>query len=182
MQRVLFIKAGPRNALWPQSVNISHVIGSVRLTPLTKFRHAVPVIYITATRNLSEDAEYEGSAYTMPMGRKGAILMLAIVALCAAAPVLACVTLVPCHSCCRAMMMDCDSETMSAAHPCCQLHSSGTVVPRGRVVTPEPQLGAVQSHASALPPDLDRLAGQSSFFSNAPPPRSQSGASIVLRI
>ena len=84
--------------------------------------------------------------------------MLAIVALWAAGPALACMTPAPCHSCCRAMMMDCDSATMSAAHPCCQLHSSGTAIPQGRVVAPEPQIGAAQSLASALPPDLDRLA------------------------
>jgi hypothetical protein len=124
----------------------------------------------------------EGSAYTMPMGRKGAILMLAIVALWAAAPALACITAAPCHSCCRAMMMDCDSATMSAADPCCQLHTSGTAVPRGRVVAPEPQLGAVQTLASVLPPDLDRLAGQSPLSFKAPPPRSPSGSGTILRI
>src|ERR1700733_5839609 len=120
----------------------------------------------------------------MPMGKKGAILMLAIVALWAAGPALACVTPVPCHSCCRAMTMDCDSATMSSAHPCscCQLDSSGTGVPQGRVVAPEPQIGAVQSLASALPPDLDRLAGQSPLSGKAPPPRSQAGASTILRI
>jgi hypothetical protein len=124
----------------------------------------------------------EDSAYTMPMGRKGTILMLAIVALWAAGPALACMTPAPCHSCCRATMMECDSEAMSAAHPCCQLHSSGTAVPQSRVVAPEPQFGAVQSFASALPPDLDRLAGQSLLSSKAPPPRSQSSASTILRI
>jgi hypothetical protein len=124
----------------------------------------------------------EGIAYTMRMGRKGTILMLAIVALWAAAPVLACLTPAPCHSCCRAMMMDCDTATMSAAHPCCQLHSSGTAVPWGRVVAPEPQIGAVQLFGSALPPDLDRLAGQSPVSSKTPPPRSQSGAGTILRI
>ena len=124
----------------------------------------------------------EGSAYTMSMGRKGAILMLAIVALWAAGPAIACMTSAPCHSCCRAMMMDCDSVTMSAAHPCCQLHSSGTALPQSRVVAPEPQIGAAQSLASALPPDLDRLASQCLRSSNAPPPRSQSGVSTILRI
>ena len=118
----------------------------------------------------------------MPMGKKGAILMLAIVAFSAVAPALACITPVPCHSCCRAMMMNCDSATMSAAHPCCQVDSSGTAIPQGRVVAPEPQIGAVQSLASALSPDLDRLAGQIPLSGKAPPPRSQAGASTILRI
>jgi hypothetical protein len=140
------------------------------------------VILITACRNLSADAMCEGSAYTMAMGRKGAILMLAIVALVAVGPALACIMPAPCHSCCSAMMMDCDTATMSAAQPCCQLHSSGAAVPLGRVVAPVPQLGAVQLFASALPPDLDRLARQSPLSSKAPPPRSQSGAGTILRI
>jgi hypothetical protein len=110
------------------------------------------------------------------------MLMLVIVALWAAGPALACIQPAPCHSCCRAMMMDCDFSTMSAADPCCQLHSSGAAVPRGRVVAPAPRIGAVQSFASALPLDLDRLAGQSPLSSKAPPPRSQSGAGTILRI
>lgn len=148
----------------------------------TKFRRPVPVIRITACRNLLEDAMCEGSGYTMPMGRKGAILMLAIVALWAAGPALACFAPAPCHQCCRAMMTDCDSATVTAAHPCCQLHSPGTAVPKGRVVAPEPQIGAVQSFASAIPPDLDRLGGQSPRFSMAPLPRSLTGARTILRI
>jgi hypothetical protein len=145
-------------------------------------RHPVPVIYITARGNLSEDAMGEGSAYTMPMGRKGAILMLAILALWAAGPALACITPTPCHSCCRAMMMDCDSATMSAAHPCCQLDSSGTAMPQGRVLTPALQVGAARSFAFILRPDLDRMAGQSPLSSKAPSLRSQSGAGTILRI
>lgn len=140
------------------------------------------MIHITARGSLLEDAVFGGSAYTMPMGRKGAILMLAIVALWAAGPALALITPAPCHSCCHAMMMDCDSATMSAAHPCCQLNSSGTAVPQGRVIAPKPLTGALRTIASALPPDLDGLAGQSALASEAPPPRSQSGAGTVLRI
>src|SRR5580658_1230573 len=107
----------------------------------------------------------------MHMGRKGAMLMLAIVALWAAAPALACMTPAPCHPCCRAMMIDCDSAAISAVHPCCQLHSSGTALPQGRAVAPEPQTGAIQSIAFALPPDLDCLAGQSPLSTIVPPPR-----------
>ena len=140
------------------------------------------MIYITARRNLREDAVCEGSAYTMPMGRKGAILMLAILALWAAGPALAFITPAPCHSCCHGMMMDCDSAMMSAARPCCQLNSSGTAVLQGRVVAPKSQIGAVQSFASALPPNLDSLTGQRPLSSKAPPPRSPSGASTILRI
>jgi len=116
------------------------------------------------------------------MGRKGAVLMLAIVALWVAAPAFACMTPAPCHPCCRAMAMDCDSATMSAAHPCCLLHSSGTAAPQSRVVVPGAKVGAVQSLASSLPADLDRLAGQTPVFTKAPPPQSPSGANTILRI
>ncbi len=108
--------------------------------------------------------------------------MLAIVALWAAGPAFACLTHTPCHSCCRAMMTDCDSATMSAAHPCCQIDSSGTAIPQSRMVAPTPQVGSVQSFASALSPDLDRLADQSPLSSKDPPPRSQSVAGTILRI
>ncbi|MGD0730812.1 MAG: hypothetical protein ABR956_06085 [Terracidiphilus sp.] len=116
------------------------------------------------------------------MGRKGAILMLAVVAPWAAAPALACFTPVPCHSCCRAMMTDCDSAAMSDAHPCCQLQPSGTAEPQGGVVAPARPLGAVQSFVSALPSDINRPAGQILFSSKAPPPPLQSGAGTILRI
>ena len=158
------------------------MIDCMWLILLTKFRRPAQVIYITARRDLLEDAGGEGSAYTMPMGRKGAILMLAIVALWAAGPAVACLAPAPCHQCCRAMTMHCDFATMSAAHPCCQLQSPATAIPLGRVVAPEPQIGAVQSFASALPPNLDGIASQSRLSAKAPPPRSLSGASTILQI
>jgi hypothetical protein len=116
------------------------------------------------------------------MGRKGAILMLAVVALWAVAPALACLAVAPCHSCCRDMMMDCDSTAMDAAQPCCQLQSSNVPVPATSVIAPELQTGLIRPLASAVLPDLDGLASPKSAIAEAPPPRSLSGASTILRI
>ena len=149
---------------------------------LAKLRHLVPMIYITACKSLSEDAMCEGSAYNILMGRKGAILMLAVVALWAAGPALACMTPAPCHSCCRAMMMHCNSAMMIAAHPCCQLHSSQTAVPPGRPAGTNLPSGSSQTLVSVNLPDFSRGAVQGPNPSKAPPPRSPSGASTILRI
>jgi hypothetical protein len=108
--------------------------------------------------------------------------MLAVVVLWAAAPALACLIATPCHDCCHAMMMDCDSAATSAAHTCCQLHSSNAAVPVGSVVAPELQAGPAQALASAVLPDLAGLAGSKPASFKAPPPRSPLGASTILRI
>jgi len=110
------------------------------------------------------------------------MLMLAIVAFWAASPALACLTPVPCHGCCRAMMTDCPSATVSAVDPCCQLQMPASAVPQDRAVAPEPKIGAMQSIAPAVPPDLDLPAGRIAVFSKTPAPRCQLGASTVLRI
>lgn len=148
---------------------------------LTKFRHLVPVIYITACKSLSEDAICEGSAYNLPMGKKGAILMLVAVVLWAASPALPCLAPAPCHSCCRMMMMmDCDSA-MIAAHPCCQMHSS-TAVPPGQIAVTSLPTGSSQTPVAVNLPDLSQGDARGPNPSKAPPPRSLSGASTILRI
>jgi hypothetical protein len=108
--------------------------------------------------------------------------MLAVVALWAMVPALACLTSAPCHSCCRAMMTDCDMATVGAVLSCCQLHSSSTALPPERVVAPEPLLGPAQALALTAIPDCDDFTGQSPLSSEAPPPRSHSGAKTILRI
>ena len=116
----------------------------------------------------------------MSMGRKGAILMLAIVVLWAATPVLGFLASASCHPCCRAIMMDCDSAIV-AAHPCCQIQSSTAVPPAQAAVTSTPA-GSSQTLASLDLPDPSVLTRQGPSLSKAPPPRSQSGGSTILRI
>lgn len=58
----------------------------------------------------------------MHMGRKGAFVLLAIVALWAATPALACLTLVAHRSCCQGMAMrDCASPAMMQCGDCCRV-------------------------------------------------------------
>jgi len=107
--------------------------------------------------------------------------MLAVVALWVAAPALACFAPAPCHQCCRAMMTDCDSA-MIAAHPCCRLQSSNSAIPPGRAAATDFSSGPTQALVSVNLPDLSALTEQGLGSSKAPPPRSLSGASSILRI
>lgn len=118
----------------------------------------------------------------MFMSGKGAILMLAVVVLWAAAPALACLTPVPCHSCCHAMAMDCDSAVTSAVHPCCQLQGSGAAVPMNSAIAPEQATGLHQTMASSASIALSGLASQTPGSAKTPPLRSLSGTATILRI
>src|SRR5579872_1480353 len=118
----------------------------------------------------------------MCMCRKGAILMLAVVALWATAPALACLTAAPCHRCCNAMATDCSSAVMSTAHPCCELHGSVTDVPVSSVSTVEHYLGLQHTMICAVLPAFGGPVGPTSGWAKADPPRSPSGASTILRI
>lgn len=118
----------------------------------------------------------------MYMGRKGAILMLAVMALWAVAPALACLKAAPCHSCCRAIMTDCGMATVGASRSCCQLHSASNAVPPARAVTPKPLGGPELGLAVAVLPDPGDLAAPQRNAASALPPRSQSGGSTILRI
>jgi hypothetical protein len=118
----------------------------------------------------------------MDMGRKGAILMLAGVVLWAATPALASLIPAQCRSCCQVMAMECDSAVMNAAHPCCQLQSSSAAVPLGIIVAPKPQADMQHTMATTVLPALSGVAIQTPESDNAPPHRSLSGASTILRI
>jgi hypothetical protein len=116
----------------------------------------------------------------MFMGRKGAMLMLAVVILWAAAPALACLMPADCHSCCHAM--DCDSVVMSAAHSCCQVHGSSADVPGVSAIAPGHRAGPQHAMISTVPSLLTGLSGQTPGSAKALPPRSHSGARTILRI
>ena len=110
-----------------------------------------------------------------------AALIVAVVALWAVAPALACFALAPCHQCCRAMMTDCDLAII-AAHPCCQLESSNAAVPPTPAAATNVQSCSSQTTVSVDLPDLSVGAVHQPNPSEAPPPRSPSGASTILRI
>ena len=124
----------------------------------------------------------EARAYTMRMGRKGAILMLVVAALWAVLPALVCFAAAPCHDCCRAMGMDGNMAMLGMANSCCQMQSSSATVPPANAVAPKMQMGSVQTLPSALLPGFITLAGEKPSPTKAPPPRSLLGASTILRI
>jgi hypothetical protein len=103
-----------------------------------------------------------------------------VVVLWTAVPALACFASAPCHRCCRAMMMDCESATL-AAQPCCQMQSN-TPLPAGRDTATEFPSGSSQALDSVALPDLSTAAVLVRNPSKAPPPRLPSGSSTILRI
>jgi hypothetical protein len=71
---------------------------------------------------------------------------------------------------------------MNAAHPCCHLQGSGAAVPVGSAVAPEHQASPQFALAATALLGLSSLTGQTPDSVKAPPPRSPSGASTILRI
>ena len=114
-----------------------------------------PVIHITASQFPWADAVYR-RAYTVKVSRKGAWVMLVIMALWAVAPAIACLAPAQQHACCRDMMPNCGSSTMDASSACCQARSSETAYPSAQAAGPDRamQLFASQSIAGVLAPAL----------------------------
>lgn len=87
------------------------------------------MIQITASRDTQSAFSFRGQVYTVYVGSKRALFMLAIVALWAVLPGLACFAPATHHACCRQMTEACGSS-MSAANPsCCKVHSSDSDMP-----------------------------------------------------
>lgn len=125
----------------------------------------------------------------MNWGRKGALLMLAVVAFWAAMPVLAPVSaclLGMRHAsqpdCCRAMAENSDSPAMSAGNSCCQAQGENPAVPS----VPPFSVGHSQKLAFvAHGPGLEMRAVQRTAFINvldAPPLKFPPGGAFALRI
>jgi hypothetical protein len=57
------------------------------------------------------------------MSKAGAILLLMVAVLWAAAPAFACLAPAQPHACCVQMMRHCDPATMNAGMACCQAHN-----------------------------------------------------------
>src|SRR5215469_9089331 len=59
----------------------------------------------------------------MRMSKAGAVLLLMVAVLWAAAPAFACLAPAQPHACCARMMRNCDPATMNAGMTCCQARS-----------------------------------------------------------
>jgi hypothetical protein len=121
----------------------------------------------------------------MNWGRKGALLMLAVVVLWTALPASAC--LLASHTtgqpdCCRGMAREFDSPSMCANHSCCQAERQNAAVATAPLYSPE------QSQKLALvphQPDLQLRGFSRAMHQNAfdtPPPKFQPDGAFALRI
>jgi hypothetical protein len=118
----------------------------------------------------------------MHVSKKGAFLLLSIVALWAATPALACLMPMPHGSCCRQMeMQGCAAPAMAHCSDCCRMQPTDAPVPPGSasavsyalVTAPAARLGLI------LPQNAGRAILPSS---EAPPPHGLFGLGSILRI
>ena len=121
----------------------------------------------------------------MNWGRKGALLMLAVVVLWTAMPVSACLLGIRQASqpdCCRIMAQDCDSPSMGASNSCCQIQGKNTAVIPVSPYSPKhaQKLAMVQQQAV-----MELPAAPGAGYTNAletPPPKFPPGGVFALRI
>jgi hypothetical protein len=126
-----------------------------------------------------------GKLLTMNWGRKGALLMLAVVALWAAIPASACLLTKPPAEqpdCCCGMAQDCPMAGMSVDAPCCQFHGKNTaVVPVSPFSSQRVHRLAFVPHQATLEPTAASGAGWRNAL-EAPPPGFSPGSVSILRI
>jgi hypothetical protein len=126
-----------------------------------------------------------GDLRTMRRGRKGALLLLAVVVLWTAAPLGACLLASQPsgqHSCCRGMELKCGISGTSIDGSCCRVHQQNTPA------TPVPPYSLEYSQKLAFVPhqaSLQLSATSVSGFQNTleePPPKFPPGSNSILRI
>jgi hypothetical protein len=122
---------------------------------------------------------------TMNWGRKGALLMLAVVALWAAMPASACLlTMQPAgrSACCHGMAQDCPIRGMGMDASCCQFHG------RNAALTPVSPFSSQRVQRLAYMPHqagLEAFSAPGAGWRNAleaPPPKFLPGSVSILRI
>jgi hypothetical protein len=121
----------------------------------------------------------------MNLGRKGAVLLLAVVVFWAMAPASACLLGTRSahqHDCCRAMARACKSASITADSSCCRVHGQNPAV------APVPPYSPEHAQDLALAPHLIDAqlpaasgAGHGNAF-DAPPPKFPPGGTFALRI
>jgi hypothetical protein len=115
----------------------------------------------------------------MKVGRKGALVMLAVVVLWTAMPALSCVLPRAQHACCRGMAESCSSPAMSH-QSCCQVHGPDATIPLVRISAPEYPL-TLAGPAADMHVHLT-LNAASLQMAEATPPASPPGDNSILRI
>jgi hypothetical protein len=125
-----------------------------------------------------------GDLRTMRRGRKGALLLLAVVVLWTAAPLGACLLASQPsgqHSCCRGMELKCGISGTSIDGSCCRVQQQNTPA------TPVPPYSLEYSQKLAFVPhqaSLQLSAASVSGLQNAleEPPKFPPGSSSILRL
>jgi hypothetical protein len=117
----------------------------------------------------------------MQMGRKGALVLLALVALWAAKPAFACLTAVTPPSCCQGTMPGCDDSTTMANMTCCQSQSPENAIPAAMAAAcSAPAVQMVTLPVDAV--DSAQAAGVIASVAGASPSPPPPGFSSILRI
>lgn len=126
-----------------------------------------------------------GDFFTMNWGRKGALLMLAVVALWAAMPASACLlTMQPAggSACCRGMAQDCPMRGMGMNASCCQFHGrNAALTPVSPFSSQQVQRLAFVPHQAGLQLRTSSGASHRNAF-EAPPLKFPPGGAFALRI
>lgn len=116
------------------------------------------------------------------MGKAGAWLLMAVVALWAASPAFACFVPAAQHACCRHMATECSASQMGAGSSCCQARSTETDAPAiGSAASEQlvhPVATIVPGMAAVVPVELHGMLQQAT---EAPPSGPPPGGT-VLRI
>lgn len=118
----------------------------------------------------------------MRVGRKGALVLLAVAVLWTAMPALASLTSAAEAACCRGMARNCCSRAMVMHHTCCEVHAPEQAVPPGSASTPDQTVQFAQLPIRAEAPAPPVLTGATLFAAGASPSASPPGINSILRI
>lgn len=117
----------------------------------------------------------------MRVGRKGVLVLLAVVALWTALPVVACAAEAATPPCCHGMM-DCGSPAHSVGRACCQIHRDSPALLAGQTSASDHFHALAQIAVPVIVPAPLVLAGVNPPIAGAPPPEPSPGSGSILRI
>jgi hypothetical protein len=119
----------------------------------------------------------------MRMGRKGALLLLAVMVLWAVTPALACLARMAQPSCCQGTaMQDCASPAMMQCSDCCRVQPADAPLLPGSASAVDHAAGSLPSPAATELVVLPEAGEEILLAFEAPPPPGFSGAGSILRI
>jgi hypothetical protein len=118
----------------------------------------------------------------MQVGRKGTLLLLAIVVFWAAMPSFACLKAAARPSCCQGEMQNCTSPATMTSPDCCAIHPSPAPILPGSAISADHRLNPAALRLAPEPALRPNSAWAGQSFSADSPPRSFSATASILRI